>query len=85
MAGSVEDVLGNVEGSLVAFGAKAASFAVHFVWTCAGGAVGGVAGECFHDIELVVVGETRVGHRDGREADLTGWGSHYNLSRFGFW
>ena len=84
MTGSVEDVLGHVEGSLVAFRAKAASFAVHFVWTCAGGAVGGVAGERFHDIELVVMGETRVGHRDGREADLTGWGSHCSLRRLGF-
>lgn len=85
MASSIEDVLGNVEGSLVAFGAEAASFAVHFIWTCAGEAVGGVAGECFHDIELVVMGKTRVGHGNGREADLTRWGSHCNLSRFGFW
>ena len=85
MAGFIDDVLGDVAGSLVAFRAKAASFAVHFVWACAGGAVGGVAGERFHNIELVVMGETRVGRSDGGEADLTGWGSHCSLSRFGFW
>ena len=40
----------------MAFGAEAAAFAVDFVRACAGGAVRGVAGECFQDVELVVVG-----------------------------
>lgn len=56
MARFVEDVLRHVEGSLVAFGAETAAFAVHVVWVGAGGAVGGVPGEGFHDVKLVVVG-----------------------------
>lgn len=76
LAGSVEDVLGDVEGTLVAFGAESTAFAMEVIRVCAGGAVRGVSGECFHDIELVVVGQTRVGGGDGREAYLAGWGSH---------
>ncbi len=53
----VEDVLGDVEGALVAFGAEAASLAVDFVWACTGGAVRGVPGEGFHHVEFVVVGK----------------------------
>lgn len=50
LAGFVEDVLGDVEGPLVAFGAETAAFAVDFVGVDAGGAVRGVAGEGFHDV-----------------------------------
>lgn len=57
LPGFVEDVLGYVEGALVALGAKTASLAVYFVWACAGGAVRGVPGEGFHHVEFVVVGE----------------------------
>lgn len=40
---------------------------------CAGGAAGGVPGEGFHHVELVLVGEAGVGRGDGREAYLA-WG-----------
>ena len=56
LAGFVQDVLGDVEGTLVAFGAEGTAFAMDVIRVCAGGAVRGVSGECFHDIELVVVG-----------------------------
>ena len=56
LAGFVKEVLGDVEGTLVTFGAEATAFAMDVIRVCAGGAVRGVAGECFHDIELVVVG-----------------------------
>ena len=44
----------------MAFGAQCVTFTIGFVRVCTGGAVGRVAGKCFHDIELVVVGETRI-------------------------
>ncbi len=56
LAGSVKDILGDVEGSLVTFGAEATAFTMSVVWVYAGGAVRGVTCKCFHNIELVVVG-----------------------------
>ena len=85
MAGSVEDVLGDVESSLVAFGAEGAAFPMEIVRVRAGGAVRGVAGECFHDIELIVVGKTRVGGGNWRKAYVAGWGSHGFFLEDGFW
>lgn len=72
LAGFGEDVLGYVEGALVAFGAEGAAFAVGVVGVCAGSAVRGVAREGFHYVEFVVVGEAGVGCWDGSEADLAG-------------
>lgn len=72
LAGFGEDVLGYVEGALVAFGAEGAAFAVGVVGVRAGRAVRGVAGEGFHDVEFVVVREAGVCCWDGSEADLAG-------------
>lgn len=80
---AIEDVLGDVQGSGVAFGAEAAAFAVDFVGMGALEAAGGVAGEGFHDVELVVVGEARVGCWDGGEADLARGGGRHG-GRFAF-
>lgn len=60
MAGSVEDVLGDVERSLITFGAEVTAFTMDIIRVCIGGAVGRVAGESFHGIERVVVGKTRI-------------------------
>lgn len=51
----LHDVLGDVDGALVALGAERFTVPVDFVRVGALGAVRGVAGEGFHDIELVVV------------------------------
>lgn len=76
LAGFGEDVLRDVEGALVPFGAEGAAFAVGFVRVRAGGAVGGVPGEGLHDVELVVVGEAGVGGGDGGEEYLAGGVGH---------
>ena len=85
MASFVEDVLSDVESSLVAFGAEGTAFPMEIVRVCAGGAVRGMAGECFHDIKLIVVRKTRVGGGDWREAYVAGWGSHGLFLEDGFW
>ena len=50
----------------------------------AGGAVAAVAGEGFHDIDLVIVGEATVTDRYGREASVAGGGRHGGGGRGGF-
>ena len=83
LARFVEGVLRDVLGALMAFGAQSAALAVRFVGVGAGCAVRAVAGECFHDEELVVVGEAGVGCWYGREADLAGAGRHDWFGEYG--
>ena len=75
-AGFVDGVLRDVKGALVAFGAEGAAAAVGFTRVRAGRAAGGVSGEGFHDVELVVVGEARVGGGDWGEDHLPGGVGH---------
>jgi hypothetical protein len=52
--GAVVDVLGYIEGTLVAFGAEGLAGAEYRVWVRARGAVGSVAGEGLHHEEFVI-------------------------------
>ena len=52
----VEDILGDIEGSLETFGAEATAFTVDIIRMCTRGTMRRVAGECFHDIKLVIMG-----------------------------
>ena len=72
LAGFDEDVLCDVLRAGMAFGAETAALAVHIVRVCADGAVRGVAGKGFHDVEFVVVGEAGVGYRYWSESYLAG-------------
>ena len=58
----------------MAFGAECAACFVDGVGMGAVGAVGGMAGESVHDIELVPAGKAGYGCWDGTELDLAGFG-----------
>lgn len=58
LAALVVDILSNVEGTLVAFGAEGAPITVDFVRAGASGAVAGMASESFHYVEFVIARET---------------------------
>lgn len=53
LAAFVVDVLGDVKGTLMTFGAKGAAAVVHFVRVGASGTVAGVASEGFHHVQFV--------------------------------
>ena len=76
LATFVKDVLGDVESALEPFGAERAAFQVDGIWVGTGGAVTAMAGEGFHDIDLVIMWEATVRGRYGREASLTDSGRH---------
>lgn len=63
----------------MALGAEAVAVAVHEVRVGAVRAVGTVAGKGFHDVELVVLGESGVGRGDRGEAGLSDGGRHCGL------
>ena len=74
----VVDVLGDVESSLVAFGAEGSTVAVDFVGAGTCGAVASVAGEGFHYVEFIVARDTGVvGHRS--EVDLADGVRHFGV------
>ncbi len=79
----------------MSFGAEGIAFLMDLIWMRAGGTVRGVAGECFHDIELVVMGQARISGGNFGEADLArrarlaGCGGRHNwfalCSNYGRW
>lgn len=75
LAAFVVDILGDIEGALMAFGAESTSIAMDFVGAGACGAVGSVTRKSFHDVKLIVAGKTRV-CGDGSEIDLADEGRH---------
>ena len=76
VAGFVEEVLRNIEGTFVPLGAESLTLQVDLIRPSALGAVRGVLGERTHHIELVVVGKARVGCGNRRETHLTGAARH---------
>ena len=76
MAGFVEDVLGDIYSTLVAFGAERLTRSVDLVRVGALVTVGCVSGEGAHHIELVVVRESRIGGGDGSETHLADTARH---------
>lgn len=68
LAGLAVDVLGHVDGELMAGGAERAALAEDVVGASAGEAVGGVAGKGLHDVFFVVAREA--GEDGGGEGDV---------------
>ncbi len=78
MAAFVVDVLSDVEGPLVAFGAEGTTVAVDLVGVGASGTVAGMASKRFHNVEFVIPRKTRVG-RDRSEIHLANGVRHLGL------
>ena len=53
-------MLSDIGGSLVAFVVECVAYIIGFLRVCTGGAMGCVTGKYFHDIDLVVAGETKI-------------------------
>lgn len=81
MAIDVEEILGNIQGALMSFGAERSPSLVNFigVGTCC--AMGAVTGKCLHHVHLIVTWGTGIGGGEIK-VDLSNEGWHGDWIRW---